>query len=47
MALEFICEHVFNSNPANFNNVLFHDTPARNKKEKKQMDFNLYCLDGF
>ena len=37
MALKFLCEHVFNTSVSNFENVVFHDTPARNKKEKKQL----------
>ena len=37
MALKFLCTDVFNVNPTNITRVLFHDTPATNKKEKKQM----------
>jgi len=36
MALMFLCEHVFNTDASNFSKIVFHDTPAKNKKEKKQ-----------
>ena len=37
MALKFLCEGVFNMDVSNFNDIVFIDSEARNKKEKKQL----------